>query len=115
MLAPRRVSGALVRSPRIPLPCSARSVLAVYYSTEPRPPREFNPKRLDQHRRDEFATTTAKEDDSNFGIYVKPWDGIKSIAEAFAVLRGVEKHLGHLREYKFVHVSDMVHPAILKV
>lgn len=38
-------------------------------------------------------------------VFIKPWDGIKSMVEAFAILRAVERKYGRLREYKFIRVS----------
>lgn len=102
MLARRRASGVLQRATRSSLRRAVKPALAALYSTEVTPPQEYNAKRLDKPRRDVFDQAAANP---SYGIFIKPWDGIKSIVEAYAVIRGVEKQYGQLREYKFMRVS----------
>ncbi|KAF9816797.1 hypothetical protein IEO21_03877 [Rhodonia placenta] len=33
-------------------------------------------------------------------IFVRPWDGISSMVELYAIIRGLERHFGRIREYQ---------------
>ena len=39
-------------------------------------------------------------------VFVRPWDGISSMPELLAIVRGLERHYGRIREYGVVRVSD---------
>lgn len=38
-------------------------------------------------------------------IFVRPWDGISSMVELYAIIRGLERHFGRIREYQVGRVS----------
>lgn len=44
---------------------------------------------------------------SNNSVYVRAWDSINSMPEFFAMLRGVEKRFGRVREFRVGRVSDL--------
>ena len=37
-------------------------------------------------------------------LFVRPWDGVPSMVDAFAMLRGIEKKYGKIRTFEFVRV-----------
>jgi len=38
-------------------------------------------------------------------IFVRPWDGVPSMLDGFAMLRGIEDKYGKIRAFTFVRVS----------
>ncbi|KAI0937759.1 hypothetical protein AcW1_003834 [Taiwanofungus camphoratus] len=43
------------------------------------------------------------------GLFVRPWDGISSMAEVFAMIRGIERKYGRIREYIIPRDRDLPH------
>lgn len=37
-------------------------------------------------------------------LYIRPWDGITSTPEAYAILRAIERRYGKLKHYHFLRV-----------
>src|ERR1700734_3698516 len=56
--------------------------------------------RLDNERAKIPRASMAKK-----SIYVRPWSHPASMAEAFAIIRGIERKYGRIRDFKWVRVS----------
>ncbi len=41
----------------------------------------------------------------NYSLYIRPWDEIESMPAFFAMLRGIEKRFGRVREFRTGRVS----------
>lgn len=39
-------------------------------------------------------------------VFIRPWEGISSMPELLAIVRGLERHYGRIREYGVARVSD---------
>lgn len=39
-------------------------------------------------------------------IFIRPWDGVKSMPEAFAIIRGVERKYGKIRDFMLMRVTS---------
>jgi hypothetical protein len=37
-------------------------------------------------------------------IFVRPWDGVPSMLDGFAMLRGIEKKYGKVKAFRFIRV-----------
>jgi len=38
-------------------------------------------------------------------VFVRPWDGVPSMLDGFAMLRGIENKYGKIKAFNFVRVS----------
>lgn len=40
-------------------------------------------------------------------IFVRPWDGVPSMIDGFAMLRGIESKYGKLKAFRFIRVRQI--------
>ncbi|KII95665.1 hypothetical protein PLICRDRAFT_170285 [Plicaturopsis crispa FD-325 SS-3] len=60
-------------------------------------PRQFSKRNLDEGPR---SALRFKEEGRT--VCIRPWHGVNSMTEGLAILRGVEKKYGRIREYRFI-------------
>jgi hypothetical protein len=114
MLASRTRSAALRRVSRhvLRLSPAVSSTSTAKYSTESQqthantpPPVVLDATKLQGKPRDLTGMTQEDRNLANMRtVFIRPWEPIKDMVEALAILRSIERKYGRIREYRFLRV-----------
>jgi hypothetical protein len=78
-------------------------------STNPESPSSSTPQFLREHTQQHESHPESAPTSYSGRLFVRPWDGISSLPDAYAIIRGIERRYGKIKSFRMLRVREQLH------